>query len=247
VSDPKLAARYIRVSRADQRPELQDHETTELIARRGWQLVDTFSDHGVSGARDRRPGLDRMLEAARRGSFDLIVVWRADRLFRSLRHMVVTLDEFAALGVGFVSVTEPFDTTTPTGRLLLQLVGAFAEFERGVLIERTLAGLQAARRRGARLGRPPTAALRVDFDQVAEMRASGASIRSIARQLGVSAAAVQRVLCTPADCVCAECDSNVLCDIHGRARWHRAPGSEHVCAGFGQPAANVVSKTPDAS
>lgn len=92
------------------------------------------------------------MAGARRGAFDLVVVYRADRLFRSLKAMVVHLDELAALGIGFVSVTEPFDTTTPQGRLLLHLVSAFAEFEKGVLVERTKAGIAAARRRGAKSG-----------------------------------------------------------------------------------------------
>ena len=135
------AARYIRVSRSDQRPALQADETVEFIDRRGWTLVDTFVDEGVSGTKDRRPGLDRLLAAARRRDFDILVVWRSDRLFRSLSNMVAALGELSALGIAFVSVTEPFDTTTPQGRLLLHLVAAFAEFERGVLVERTRAGI----------------------------------------------------------------------------------------------------------
>jgi DNA invertase Pin-like site-specific DNA recombinase len=184
-------ARYLRVSRSDQNPELQADETDEFIARRGWELTATFTDQGVSGSRDRRPELDRLLADARRRKFDLLVVYRSDRLFRSLKHMVVTLDELAALGIGFVSVTEPFDTTTPSGRLLLHLVSAMAEFEKAILVERTKAGLAAARRRGARIGRPRA---RLDLDRARELRAGGRSLRDTAKELGVGAATLQRAL-----------------------------------------------------
>lgn len=189
---PKIrVARYIRVSRSDQRPALQSDETMEFIERRGWVLADTFVDEGVSGTKARRPELDRLLAAARKRQFDILVVWRSDRLFRSLKHMVITLGELAALGVEFVSVTEPFDTTTPQGRLLLHLVSAFAEFERGVLVERTKAGLAAARRRGAQIGRPRVV---VDRAKVAELHKARKSVRQIAREMQIGATTVHRLL-----------------------------------------------------
>jgi DNA invertase Pin-like site-specific DNA recombinase len=170
---------------------MQADETAEFIERRGWVLHDTYLDHGVSGSRDRRPELDRMLADARRRRFDAILVFRADRAFRSLRHMVVLLDELAALGVGFVSVNEPFDTTTPSGRLLLHLVSAMAEFEKGILVERTKAGLAAAVRRGVRIGRPR---VHVDVPRALALRAEGKSIRGVARELRVGAATLMRAL-----------------------------------------------------
>lgn len=187
----KRAVRYLRVSRSDQRPELQADETADLIRRRGWTLTDTFLDHGVSGAKDRRPELDRMLADARRRRFDILVVWRSDRLFRSLRHMILTLEELAALGVEFVSVREAFDTCTPGGRLLLHLVAAFAEFERNLLIERTCAGLAAARRRGVRLGRPRA---EIDLDRALALRREGKSLRQVAASLGIGASTLHRGL-----------------------------------------------------
>jgi DNA invertase Pin-like site-specific DNA recombinase len=187
----KRAARYLRVSRSDQNPALQADETGRLIAGRGWTLVDTFLDHGVSGAKDRRPELDRLMEAARRGQFDVLVVWRSDRLFRSLKHLVVTVAELTAMGIDFCSVCEPFDTSTPSGRLLLHLVSAFSEFERNVLIERTKAGIEAARRRGAQIGRPR---VRVDVERAVALRAQGRSIRQVARALGCGAATLHRAL-----------------------------------------------------
>lgn len=185
------AARYVRVSRLDQNPRLQEDETATFIERRGWQLTDTFVDHGVSGSRERRPELDRLLLDARKRRFDVLVVFRADRLFRSLKHMVVTLDELAALGINFASVNEPFDTTTPSGRLLLHLVSAMAEFEKAILVERTRAGVAAARRRGARIGRPR---VHVDRDELVRLRDDKMSIRVIAKKLGVGTGTIQRAL-----------------------------------------------------
>jgi len=185
------AARYLRVSKADQDPALQDDETAELIAKRGWKLADTYTDHGVSGSREKRPELDRLLRDVRRRRVDLVVVWKADRLFRSLKAMVTTLDEWTALGVGFVSATEVFDSTTPQGKLLLHLTSAFAEFERNLIIERTKAGIAAARRRGIHVGRPRA---RFDHDRLQVLRAEGLSVRKIATTLGIGVSTVQRRL-----------------------------------------------------
>ena len=188
---PMRAARYHRVSRSDQALDLQEDETAELVERRGWQLVATFSDQGISGTKDKRPGLDLLLAQARKRAFDVLVVYRSDRLFRSLKHMVVTLGELTSLGIGFVSVTEVFDSTTPQGTLLLHLVSAFSEFERGVLVERVKSGLAAARRRGAKLGRPTVT---FDRQKALQLRAQGLSFREVAKQLGVGLGTVQRAL-----------------------------------------------------
>jgi len=185
------AARYLRVSKAEQDPALQDDETSELISKRGWRLVETYTDHGVSGTREKRPSLDRLLLDARRRRVDVIVVWKADRLFRSLKAMVTTLDEWSALGIGFVSATEVFDSTTPQGKLLLHLTSAFAEFERNLIVERTKAGIAAARRRGVHVGRPRA---RVDQDHLRELRAGGMSVREIAERLSIGISTVQRRL-----------------------------------------------------
>jgi DNA invertase Pin-like site-specific DNA recombinase len=184
-------ARYLRVSRVEQNVSLQEDETAELIARRGWKLTGTYVDHGVSGSRESRPELDRLLRDARRGKIDVVVVWKADRLFRSLRAMVTTLDEWASLKVNFVSTTEVFDTTTLQGRLMLHLMSAFAEFERGVIVERTKAGIAAARRRGARIGRPRA---RLDGEHLRELRQRGMSVRQIAASMGVGSSTIQRRL-----------------------------------------------------
>jgi DNA invertase Pin-like site-specific DNA recombinase len=183
------AVRYLRVSRQDQDPRLQDDETAEYIKRRGWELTGTYTDHGVSGVRERRPELDRLLADARRRRFDVLVVWRSDRMFRSIKNMVVTLDELASLGVVYTSVTEPFDMSCASGRLLTHIVSAMAEFERTLIVERTRAGVAAARRRGVRLGRPPA---RLDVERIRELQGQGLSIRKIAATLGVGPSTVQR-------------------------------------------------------
>jgi len=179
------------VSRIDQNPALQDDDTAEVTARRGWKLTDTYKDHGVSGTREKRPELDRLLRDARRRRMDLVIVWKADRLFRSLKAMVTTLDEWSALGIGFVSATEAFDTTTPQGKLLMHLTSAFAEFERNLIVERTRAGIAAAKRRNVHCGRPR---LRLDDGHLRELRANGVPIVKIAEMLNVGASTIQRRL-----------------------------------------------------
>lgn len=188
----KRAVLYARVSRADQSIALQLDEGKAIIARRGWELVETFIDEGVSGAKASRPGLDAMLEAARRHRFDVLVVWRSDRLFRSLSNMVQTIEELSARRIDFVSVMEPFDTSTPSGRLLFQIVSAMAEFERALIVERSMAGVAAARRRGKHPGRPRVA---VDLERARkELARRGASMRSVAKKLGVTRSTLQRAL-----------------------------------------------------
>ena len=123
------------------------------LAARGWQGVE-YVDHGVSGAKERRPALDQVIRDARRRKFDVLVCWRLDRLGRNLRHLVTLLDELQALGVSFVSLNEGIDATTPAGRLQLHVLAALAEFERARISERVKAGLDRARRNGTRLGRP---------------------------------------------------------------------------------------------
>ena len=179
---PRVVA-YVRVSRSDQNPQLQEDEVREHAVRRGWELTIIYKDQGVSGSRDRRPDLDRMMTDARRRRFDVLLVWRTDRLFRSIKHMVNALDELNGLGISFCSVTEPFDTSVPSGLLLLHLVSAMSQFERSLIIERTRAGLAAAVRRGTKLGRPRRY---VDVERASQLRRDGKSDRTIAREMGVA-------------------------------------------------------------
>jgi len=147
---------YARVSTTDkgQNVSMQLDELEAYAKARGWTIQDQYLDEGVSGSKARRPGLDRLLAACRRRQIDVVLVWRLDRLGRSLKHLIMMLDELQSLGVAFVALHEQIDCTTATGQLMLHLLGAFAEFERSLIIERTKAGLAAAKRRGKYPGRP---------------------------------------------------------------------------------------------
>src|ERR1700680_4730866 len=147
------AAIYARVSTVDQEPENQLAELRRYIGARGWSTVE-YVDRGVSGAKDRRPALDALLKDARRRRFDVLVVWRLDRLGRNLRHLITMLEELQVLGIAFVSLNEGIDATTPAGKLQMHIWGAIAEFERARIAERVKAGLQRAKAQGKRLGRP---------------------------------------------------------------------------------------------
>jgi DNA invertase Pin-like site-specific DNA recombinase len=146
-------------------------------------------DRGVSGAKDRRPALDQLVLDARRRHFDVVVVWSLDRLGRSLKHLVVLLDDLHALGGGFISVREGLDWTTPTGRLQAQLLAMIAEFERARIQERVVAGLARAKAQGRRLGRPER---QIAAERLESVR--GLPVREAARRLGVPRSTLQRVL-----------------------------------------------------
>ncbi len=182
------AAIYARVSTLDQEPENQLAELRRYVEARGWTGQE-FVDHGVSGTTDRRPALDRLLADAKRRKVDTVVVWRLDRLGRSLKHLVTLLDELQALGVGFVSLGEGIDLQTPAGRLQLHILAALSEFERSRCAERVVAGLARAKRQGQTLGRPR---VEVSVDALESVR--GLSTRQAAVRLGVSASTVRRRL-----------------------------------------------------
>lgn len=174
------AALYVRVSTVDQHTENQQDELLRFTTARGWSAT-TYADRGVSGAKERRAGLDSLVRAARRRQVDAVVVWRLDRLGRSLRHLILLIDELTALGVAFVSLGEGIDTSTPAGRLQLHVLGAIAEFERERIRERVRAGIMRARKQGKRLGRPPKP---LSAAQLASVE--GLSVRAAAKRLGVS-------------------------------------------------------------
>src|SRR4051794_29349293 len=180
---------YARVSTLDQQPENQLLELRRYAEARGWRVVAEHVDHGISGAKDRRPALDALRVAAKRRHIDAVVCWRLDRLGRNLRHLILLLDELQALSVAFVSLAEGIDATTPAGRLQLHVLGAIAEFERERIRERVMAGLQRARAQGKRLGRPRR---RIDPAHLASVR--GLPEREAARRLGVSQATAHRLL-----------------------------------------------------
>jgi putative DNA-invertase from lambdoid prophage Rac len=180
------AALYGRVSTVDQEPENQLQELRRYVEARGWTAVE-YVDRGVSGAKDRRPALDRLLTDARRRRFDVLVCWRLDRLGRNLKHLITLLEELQALGVAFVSLAEGIDATTPAGKLQMHILGAIAEFERERIRERVLAGLARARTQGKRLGRP-RASLPVERLRLV----ASLALDEAAHALGVSRSTVKR-------------------------------------------------------
>jgi DNA invertase Pin-like site-specific DNA recombinase len=188
---PRQCAIYTRVSTSDQTVENQRRELEAVAQRHGWEVVEVFSDQGVSGARDQRPAFDRLRQGITRKDFDVVAAWSVDRLGRSLQHLLGLLGELKAKGVDLYLHQQGMDTATPAGRALFQMLGVFAEFERAIIIERVHAGLRRAKAQGVRLGRPRTP---VDIGRVVSMRAEGRSIRGVARALGIAPMSVSRAL-----------------------------------------------------
>lgn len=180
------AAIYVRVSTIEQEPENQLAELRRYVNVRGWAAVE-YVDRGVSGSKERRPALDRLVTDARRRRFDVVVCWRLDRLGRNLKHLVTMLEEFQTLGVAFVSLAEGIDATTPAGKLQMHILGAIAEFERARIAERVKAGLARVRASGGRLGRPSSG---LSDDAIAGT--ASLSVREAAAALGVSRSVVHR-------------------------------------------------------
>jgi len=188
----RSVALYARVSTLNsQNPDLQLRELQEYAARRGWSTHSTYLDLGISGAKESRPELNRMMLDAHRHEFDAILVWKLDRLGRSLKHLVVTLEDLQAYGIAFISLRDNLDLSTPSGRLMFHIIGSMAEFERALIRERVSAGIHAARARGKRIGRPR---VYVSADKVHRLRAEGVPWREVGRRLGVGTGTAIRAL-----------------------------------------------------
>jgi DNA invertase Pin-like site-specific DNA recombinase len=184
------AAIYARVStHRGQNPEVQLEEVRAYCRRRGWEMVGEYVDEGISGSKEHRPALDRLLADCRRRRVDTVVVYRYDRFARSLRQLVNALDEFHALGIDFVSLHEGVDTSTPNGRLVFGIFASIAEFERELIRDRVRSGLALAKSQGRKLGRPRVV---VDAARVAFLRAQGHSWAAISAELGVGKGTAQR-------------------------------------------------------
>ena len=189
---PRVAL-YARVStkNKDQDPETQLVALREFAGHRGFEIIGEYIDIGISGSKARRPELDRMMTDAKRRRFDAVLVARFDRFARSTRHLVLALDEFQALGIDFISLSESVDTSTPMGKMICTVIGAVAELERSLIRERVSMGLKRARREGKRLGRPR---VKVDSPRIAGLRIQGRSWREITDMLGVSKGTAQRAV-----------------------------------------------------
>jgi DNA invertase Pin-like site-specific DNA recombinase len=186
----KTVALYLRVSTVDQHPETQLHDLRAMAQQRGFQIGAEYTDR-ISGTKARRPGLDDLLRDARRGRFQVVLVWASDRIARSVRHFLEVLDEFNRLNVEFVSFRESIDTGGPLGRAVVIIIGAIAELERNLIIERVRAGMRRARLEGRHIGRRP-----IEVDRVAVLRDRnrGDSLTNIAKAHRVSRATVSRLL-----------------------------------------------------
>jgi DNA invertase Pin-like site-specific DNA recombinase len=187
----KRAAVYARVSTVDQHPETQLLDLRQFAVGRGLQIVEEYVDHGFCGARARRPALDRMMEDARRHKFDVLMVWSCDRLARSTKHLLQTLDELTGFGIQFLSQREAIDTEGPLGRAIIVIVSAMAELERCIIIERVRAGMRRAKLEGRRIGRAP---LQVNRALLLRDRERGLSLNQLASTHRISKASVCRVL-----------------------------------------------------
>jgi DNA invertase Pin-like site-specific DNA recombinase len=182
--------RYTRVSSIDQHPEAQSYDLRQLAAQRGFHIIAEYTDT-ISGAKARRPGLDQLLTDARRRRFDILLVWSFDRVARSVRHFLEVLDELNDLGVEFISFRENVDTSGALGRAMVVIVGAIAELERNLIIERVRAGMRRAKLEGRRIGRTP---IDIDKDQVVRDRRSGMSLTRVAKKHACSRATVCRLV-----------------------------------------------------
>jgi DNA invertase Pin-like site-specific DNA recombinase len=186
----KRAALYLRVSTLDQHPETQLYDLRQMADQRGYQVVEEFTDR-ISGAKARRPGLDALMKDARRGRFDIVVVWASDRIARSVKHFLELLDEFSRLNIEYVSFRENIDTGGPLGRAIVVIIGAIAELERSLIVERVRAGMRRARLEGRHIGRKP---LVLDRAAIFRGREQGHSLVQLAKSHRVSRATIHRVL-----------------------------------------------------
>jgi DNA invertase Pin-like site-specific DNA recombinase len=186
----KRAALYLRVSSVDQHPETQLLDLQQMAAQRGYEVVHQYIDR-ISGAKARRPGLDDLMRDGRRGKFDVVLVWASDRIARSTRHFLEVLDELNRLNIEFVSFREQIDTGGPLGRAIVVIIGAIAELERNLIIERVRAGMRRAKLEGRHIGRRP---LDLNREAILLDRRRGQSLGQIARAHNISRATVHRVI-----------------------------------------------------
>lgn len=187
---PSRIAVYLRVSTNDQSTELQRNEILAYLKARNWDSFSVYEDVGKTGTNDNRPALKKLIADAKHRKFDIVVCWKIDRLFRSLKHLILTLQEFDELGIKFISLKDQIDLTTSSGRLLMQIIGAMGEFEAALIKERVKAGLAAAKAKGKALGRPQ----KRNDAEILKLKEAGKTVRQIAEQLHISKSTVANAL-----------------------------------------------------
>ena len=181
---------YSRVSTTHQNPELQERDINAFILNKGYHLIKRYCDIGYSGSKTSRPELNKLMESARKKEFDILIIWKLDRLARSLSHLIALITELKALDIELISLRDNIDFTTIQGRLMFGIFASLAEFERELIRERVIAGLANAKAKGIKLGRKRDR----DDGAIISLRRQGLTIRSIAERLGVSTGKVQRAL-----------------------------------------------------
>lgn len=181
---------YARVSTQNcQDPTMQTCELREYCERRGWEVAGEYVDIGISGTKEKRVKLDALMAEAHRRRFDVVAVWKFDRMARSVSHLLRVLETFDSLGIHFVSLSEAIDTATPAGKMVFTVLGAVAELERSLIVERVKAGLRNARAKGKKLGRPQRI---LDVRRISALRAQGLGWKRIAKDMGVGVGTVLR-------------------------------------------------------
>ncbi len=194
MSNTKRVGLYARVSTNGQNPETQLLALRDYSKARSLEVFSEFVDVGISGSKDSRPALNGLMADARKRRFDAVLVARFDRFARSTRHLVLALEEFDALGVDFISLSESIDTSTPMGRMVYTVIAAVAELERSLIRERVVMGLQRARAQGKRLGRPRGS--KANVRTIQKLKGQGLSIRQIASEMNISKSTISRLLNT---------------------------------------------------
>ena len=195
---PPRAALYCRISTINHGQDvgLQTRELRQFAEARGWQIFGEYLDEGISGAKDSRPELNRLMADAHKRRFDVVCVWRFDRFARSVSHLLRALETFKALGIDFVSFSEQMDTSTPAGKMVFTVLGAVAELERSLIVERVRAGMRNARAKGKRIGRPPRIQLSIETRTTiaGSYAKEKTSLRALPKTFGTSLATVQRYI-----------------------------------------------------
>ena len=187
-----ITAIYARVSTDDQTTDNQVFELEKVAKRMGWDIGEVYTDI-ISGAKSKRPELDRLMGSVIRKEVDIIMVWSVDRLGRSLQHLTTLLSDIHSKGVDLYLHQQGIDTTTPSGKMMFQMCGVFAEFERSMVQERVKAGLERARANGKRLGRPPVPPIQIE--KMRKLRNEGMTLTAIAKRVGVSVGKVHNAVC----------------------------------------------------
>jgi DNA invertase Pin-like site-specific DNA recombinase len=188
----KRVAIYSRVSTNDQSVDMQVSDLRQYCEQRGFKIYKEYSDQGISGTKDHRPGLDQLMSDSRKRKFDAVLCWRFDRFARSTKHLITALEEFRHLGIDFISYQENIDTSSPLGKAIFTIVAAIAELERNIIVERIRGGIRRAKEKGKLLGRPKK--LNLDVGELLLLKEEGLSFRRIARKVNASPATVYKIL-----------------------------------------------------